>query len=524
MSNMGAGLTDCDLLEDDSDDNNELEDDSSEKQPLRTDPTLHLQTPGGGGGQGDGHDVRGDDSKDSDDDLGDKGDDNDKLDHDSTRGHPGEGPANGEYAGKLMTWSAYVLDPRTKSSPPVEAPIPDDASIEQLRCHTRNAIENARASLTIATEDREKAKILTERLDKAVRETCPEASSSDTRQRTVDRRSEELKRRRSSLDTRQREVLWELQRAVDCEDMGIMGYHPSSRKDSEQLRIKKKHQLEFTMEVVQCTEEVAEEALRGMLHPIMTDLDQSLLMKGASGSVIGHARLLHQATTVHGALNDEPRKHAHCSCYFNCGCMYSFGEERYGQWQEAREAAAQEAENEVEAWRKAKIQHKLENWYYGEWKVKWKQEALKAEKAAAEVQRVATRAARIACAEATTDNVAAGQKAYAEALEELAAEEEAVAPMEFDIGQKVMFTGLTNPYGPAFNGKCGFIQAWNDEKQRFEVSITSTALIKASHLIPAVEATTADEPACTPISSTPEGIDYNEMPRIELLQIAKTEE
>ena len=83
-----------------------------------------------------------------------------------------------------MTWSAYVLDPRTKSSPPVEAPIPDDASIEQLRCHTRNAIENARASLTIATEDREKAKILTERLDKAVRETCPEASSSDTRQRT----------------------------------------------------------------------------------------------------------------------------------------------------------------------------------------------------------------------------------------------------------------------------------------------------------------------------------------------------
>ena len=82
---------------------------------LHPDPTLHLQTPGGGGGQGDGYDDRGDDSKDSDDDLGDKGDDNDKLDHDSTRGHPGEGPANGEYAGKLMTWSAYVLDPRTKS-------------------------------------------------------------------------------------------------------------------------------------------------------------------------------------------------------------------------------------------------------------------------------------------------------------------------------------------------------------------------------------------------------------------------
>ena len=103
-------------------------------------------------------------------------------------------------------------------------------------------------------------------------------SATDTRQRTVDRRSKELKRGRSSLDTQQREVLWELQRAVDCEDMGIMGYYPSSRKDSEQLRIKKKHQLEFTMEVVQCTEEVAEEALRGMLHPIMTDLDQSLLM------------------------------------------------------------------------------------------------------------------------------------------------------------------------------------------------------------------------------------------------------
>ena len=105
--------------------------------------------------------------------------------------------------------------------------------------------------------------------------------------------------------------------------------------------------------------------------------------------------------------------------------MYSFGEERDGQWQEAREAAAQEAENEVNAWRKAKIQHRLQNWQYGEWKVKWKQEALKAEKAAAEVQRVATRAARIACAEATTDNVAAGQKAYAEALEE-----EAVLPWQ----------------------------------------------------------------------------------------------
>ena len=224
-----------------------------------------------------------------------------------------------------------------------------------------------------------KAKRLTERLDKAVRATCPEASSPDTRQRTVDRRSEELKRRRSSLDTRQREVLWELQRAVDREDMGVMGYGFSKRKDSEQFRIMKKHQLEFTMEVVQCTEEIAEQALRGMLHPIMTASD----WKGASGWVIGHAKLLHQATTVHGALNDEPRKHAHCSCYFNCGCMYSFGEERDGQWQESREAAAQEAENEVNAWRKAKIQHKLQNWQYGEWKVKWKQEALKAEKAAA---------------------------------------------------------------------------------------------------------------------------------------------
>ena len=153
MSNMGAGLTDCDLLEDDSDDNNELEDDSSEKQPLRTDPTLHLQTPGGGGGQGDGHDVRGDDSKDSDDDLGDKGDDNDKLDHDSTRGHPGEGPASGEYAGKLMTWSAYALDPRTKSSPPVEDPIPDDASIEQLRCHTQGAIDASTEQLRCHTRE-----------------------------------------------------------------------------------------------------------------------------------------------------------------------------------------------------------------------------------------------------------------------------------------------------------------------------------------------------------------------------------
>ena len=363
--------------------------------------------------------------------------------------------------------------------------------------------------MTSATEDRKEAKRLTELLDKAVRATCPDASSPDTRQRTGDRRGEELKRRQSSADTRQREVLEELQRAVDREDMGVMGYAFSKRKDSEQFRIMKKHQLEFTMEVVQCTEEIAEQALRGMLHPIMTASD----WKGASGSVIGHAKLLHQATTVHGALNDEPRKHAHCSCYFNCGCMYSFGEERDGQWQEAREAAAQEAENEVNAWRKAKIQHGLQNWQYGEWKVKWKQEALKAEKAAATVQRVATKAARIACAEATTDNVAAGQKAYAEALEEAAAEEEAVAPMEFTTGQKVMFTGLTNPYGPAFNGKCGFIQAWNDEKQRFEVSITSTALIKASHLVPAVEATTADEPACTPISSTPEGIDYNEMPR-----------
>ena len=36
-----------------------------------------------------------------------------------------------------------------------------------------------------------------------------------------------------------------------------------------------------------------------------------------------------------------------------------------------------------------------------------------------------------------------------------------------------------------------------------------------------MEATTADEPVCTPISSTPEGVDYNEMPRIDLLQIAK---
>ena len=137
MSNMGAGLTHCDLLDDDSDDDNELGDDSSETRSLHPGPTLHLQTPGGGGGQGDGYDDRRDDSKDSDDDLGDKGDDNDKLDHDSTRGHPGEGPANGEYAGKLMTWSAYVLDPRTKSVPPVGEPIPDDASIEQLRCHTR---------------------------------------------------------------------------------------------------------------------------------------------------------------------------------------------------------------------------------------------------------------------------------------------------------------------------------------------------------------------------------------------------
>ena len=101
---------------------------------------------------------------------------------------------------------------------------------------------------------------------------------------------------------------------------------------------------------------------------------------------------------------------------------------------------------------------------------------LKSRKGGSKVQRVATRAARIACAEATTDNVAAGQKAYAEALEESAAEEEAVAPMEFTTGQKVMFTGLTNPYGPAFNGKCGFIQAWNDEKQRFEVSITSNGI------------------------------------------------
>ena len=38
---------------------------------------------------------------------------------------------------------------------------------------------------------------------------------------------------------------------------------------------------------------------------------------------------------------------------------------------------------EVNAWRKAKIQHRLQNWQYGEWKVKWKRETLKAEKAAA---------------------------------------------------------------------------------------------------------------------------------------------
>jgi hypothetical protein len=162
-----------------------------------------------------------------------------------------------------------VLDPRTKSVPPVGEPIPDDASIEQLRCHTREAIEKARASLkevkrltelrdtraqaslASATEDRKEAKRFTELLDKAVRATIPDASSPDTRQCTGNRRGEELKRRQSSADTRQREVLEELQRDVDREDMGVMGYYPSSREDSEQLRIMKKHHLEFTMDVVQ---------------------------------------------------------------------------------------------------------------------------------------------------------------------------------------------------------------------------------------------------------------------------------
>ena len=41
MSNMGAGLTHCDLLDDDSDDDNELGDDSSEKQLPSTQTQLY---------------------------------------------------------------------------------------------------------------------------------------------------------------------------------------------------------------------------------------------------------------------------------------------------------------------------------------------------------------------------------------------------------------------------------------------------------------------------------------------------
>ena len=265
------------------------------------------------------------------------------------------------------------------------------------------------------------------------------------------------------------------------EDFGDMGVHSVSNwseEDSAQFRRKKQYRLEFIMAVVQCTEEIAAIALKGLLN--RRDDDE----RGCNFAVY-HAMLLHkiataaatqEAAAVQEAANAEPRKHEHCNCYFACGCMYSIAEECDGQWQRVRMAAAKEAKDEVEAWEQAKLENtRLHDWIYGAWARDWRSAAKKAaEKKAAREERAAKKAARRAAAKAAQEAQATAPAAEAAAAEASApapeaaaaaateaATEEAAAPMRFTVGQIVMFTGLIKR--PDFNGQCGVVQAWDDE-------------------------------------------------------------
>ncbi len=465
-------------------------------------------------------------------------DDNDELEHDSTMGYPGEGPADGPPPGKLMSLTAYVLDPRTTGTAS-NVPPPADASVEQLRCYALEAEEQARSSLARATEDRKEADKAAERLHDAAQAQWPYVPPPAVHHPELIR----------------------LRFEEDFGDMGVHSVSNWSEEDSAQFRRKKQYRLEFIMAVVQCTEEIAAIALKGLLN--RRDDDE----RGCNFAVY-HAMLLHkiataaatqEAAAVQEAANAEPRKHEHCNCYFACGCMYSIAEECDGQWQRVRMAAAKEAKDEVEAWEQAKLENtRLHDWIYGAWARDWRSAAKKAaEKKAAREERAAKKAARRAAAKAAQEAQATAPAAEAAAAEASApapeaaaaaateaATEEAAAPMRFTVGQIVMFTGLIKR--PDFNGQCGVVQAWDDEAQRYEVQVKLVSRpwddeaqryevqvklvskkVQASNLVPGEpaaateEASALEEPVRIPISNTTGHPLYNNMPLIELRKVAK---
>ena len=451
-------------------------------------------------------------------------DDNDELEHDSTMGYPGEGPADGPPPGKLMSLTAYVLDPRTTGTAS-NVPPPADASVEQLRCYALKAEEQARSSLARATEDRKEADKAAERLHDAAQAQWPYVPPPAVHHPELIR----------------------LRFEEDFGDMGVHSVSNWSEEDSAQFRRKKQYRLEFIMAVVQCTEEIAAIALKGLLN--RRDHDE----RGCNFAVY-HAMLLHkiataaatqEAAAVQEAANAEPRKHEHCNCYFACGCMYSIAEECDGQWQRVRMAAAKEAKDEVEAWEQAKLENtRLHDWIYGAWARDWRSAAKKAaEKKAAREKRAAKKAAGTATTKAAQEAQATAPAAEAAAAEAAAAEasapapeaaaaateaatEEAAAPMRFTVGQIVMFTGLIKR--PDFNGQCGVVQAWDDEAQRYEVQVKLVSKkVQASNLEPVEpaaateEASALEEPVRIPISNTTGHPLYNNMPLIELRKVAK---
>ena len=325
-------------------------------------------------------------------------DDNDELEHDSTMGYPGEGPADGPPPGKLMSLTAYVLDPRTTGTAS-NVPPPADASVEQLRCYALKAEEQARSSLARATEDRKEADKAAERLHDAAQAQWPYVPPPAVHHPELIR----------------------LRFEEDFGDMGVHSVSNWSEEDSAQFRRKKQYRLEFIMAVVQCTEEIAAIALKGLLN--RRDDDE----RGCNFAVY-HAMLLHkiataaatqEAAAVQEAANAEPRKHEHCNCYFACGCMYSIAEECDGQWQRVRMAAAKEAKDEVEAWEQAKLENtRLHDWIYGAWARDWRSAAKKAaEKKAAREERAAKKAARRAAAKAAQEAQATAPAAEAAAAE-----------------------------------------------------------------------------------------------------------